>query len=183
MERDVAARIETIETRIGELERQLAALRREAYGGEVADYELAGPDGPVRLSQLFGGRDRLIVVHNMGFACPYCTMWADGFNGLLPHIEERAAFAIASPDPVEEQQKGAAGRGWRMRMVSTRGSTFSKDLGFEDGGSPMPGVSTFVRGADGTIRRHAAAPFGPGDRFCAVWSFVELLPENPEEAS
>jgi hypothetical protein len=41
----------------------------------------------------------------------------------------------------------------------------------------MPGVSTFARTSDGTIRRHAAAASGPGDRFCAVWSFIDLLPE------
>jgi predicted dithiol-disulfide oxidoreductase (DUF899 family) len=152
-------------------------LRRKAHGGPVADYELSGWDGPVSLSELFGDRDQLILIHNMGFTCPYCTMWADGFNGLLPHIEERAAFTLASPDAVEQQKKGAAKRRWQFRMVSTRGSSFSKDLGFEDEGSPTPGVSTFVRGPDGTIRRYAAASFGPGDRFCSVWSFVDLLPE------
>jgi predicted dithiol-disulfide oxidoreductase (DUF899 family) len=180
MAQDVTTRMSAIADEIGKLESELAALRREAHGETVADYELAGWDGPVRLSGLFRDRDQLIVIHNMGFSCPYCTMWADGFNGLLPHIAERAAFALASPDPVEAQKKGAAKRGWRFPMLSTRGSSFSKDLGFEEDGSPMPGVSTFIRTSDGTIRRHAAAPFGPGDKFCAVWSFADLLPEAPE---
>ncbi len=127
-----------------------------------------GWDGPVRLSELFGDRDQLILIHDMGFACPYCTMWADGFNGLLPQIDERAAFALASPDAVEQPKKGAAKRGWQFRMVSTRGSSFSKDMGFGDEGSPMPGVSTFVRAPDGAISRYAAASFGPGDKFCSV---------------
>jgi len=180
MAQDVTTRISAIEDQIGKLERELAALRREAHGEAVTDYDLTGWEGTVRLSELFGDRDRLIVIHNMGFSCPYCTMWADGFNGLLPHLEERAAFALASPDPVEQQKKGAAKRGWKFRMVSTQSSSFSRDMGFEDDGSPMPGVSTFTRASDGTIRRHAAAPFGPGDRFCAVWSFVDLLPEATE---
>jgi predicted dithiol-disulfide oxidoreductase (DUF899 family) len=109
-------------------------------------------------------------------------MWADGFNGLLPHIEERAAFVLSSPDSVEQQQKGAARRGWKIRMVSTQGSTFARDMGFEQDGSPTPGVSTFVRAPDGSIRRHAATSLGPGDKFCSVWSFVDLLPEEPVAA-
>ena len=182
MRPDLEARMRAVAGQIEALEQELTALRREAYGGPVTDYQLQGPQGRVTLSQLFGDRDQLIVIHNMGFACPYCTMWADGFNGLLPHIEERAAFALASPDSVERQQKGAAKRGWKFRMVSTEGSTFARDMGFEEDGSPMPGVSTFVRAPDGGIRRHAAASFGPGDGFCSVWSFVDLLPEQPEAA-
>ena len=177
MRQGVGSRMQEIEGRIAALEWELGTLRREAYGGPVTDYELMGAKGRVKLSELFGERDHLILVHNMGFACPYCTMWADGFNGLLPHIQEQAAFALASPDPVEQQQDGAAKRGWKFRMVSTEGSTFSRDMEFEDDGSPVPGVSTFLKAPDGTIRRHAAAAFGPGDKFCALWSFLDLLPK------
>ena len=53
----------------------------------VEDYELIGwGNKKVRLSSLFGEKDELILVHNMGRGCPYCTMWADGFNGVLPHL-------------------------------------------------------------------------------------------------
>jgi hypothetical protein len=48
------------------------------------------------------------VADNTGFACAYGTMWPDGFNRLPSHIEERAAFALASPDSVEQQAEGAA---------------------------------------------------------------------------
>src|SRR6516164_9513796 len=60
----------------------------------------------------------------MGASCPYCTLWADGFNGLLPHIENRAAFVVASPDDPQAQEKFKASRGWRFPMVSHRDSTF-----------------------------------------------------------
>ena len=175
---ETAARLGELYQRLANLEAEIATTRRQLVETEVPDYQLTGRDGPVRLGQLFGEHDRLIVIHNMGFACPYCTMWADGFNGLLPHIEERAAFVVVSPDDVARQAEGAAERGWRFRMVSGRGSSFTKDMGFEtDDGSPKPGVSTFVRAPDGTMRRHDSAPFGPGDKFCAVWSFVDLLPQ------
>lgn len=184
MTEDVVSRIRELEGRIFALQSEVAGLRSQLDRGPVADQAFAGWDGPVRLSELFDERGRLIVIHNMGFACPYCTMWADGFNGILPYLVERAAFVVASPDDVAEQRRGAAERGWRFRMVSTQGGTFFKDMGFEAGdGGPMPGVSTFRRAADGSIRRHAAASFGPGDRFCAVWSFVDLLPKTEDEAA
>src|SRR5262249_60427720 len=72
---------------------------------EVMDYTFATRDGPVRLSQLFGDKASLFVIHNMGASCPYCTLWADGFNGVLPHIENRAAFVVASPDDPQAQEK------------------------------------------------------------------------------
>lgn len=178
MSETTAARLGELHQRLKSLEEEIATTRRQLAETAVPDYQLTGRDGgAVRLGELFGERDRLIVIHNMGFSCPYCTMWADGFNGLLPHIEERAAFVVVSPDDAGQQVEGAAKRGWQFRMASSRGSSFAKDMGFEaDDGSPKPGVSTFVRTGDGTIRRHDSAPFGPGDKFCAVWSFVDLLP-------
>ncbi len=172
-------RLDGLHERLSALEREIVSLRRQLAQRDIADYQFTAWGGqPIQLSELFGEGDQLILIHNMGFACPYCTMWADGFNGLLPYIEERAAFVVASPDDVNAQEKGAAERGWHFRMVSTKGSPFANDMGFEtEDGQPMPGVSTFVRIDDATIRRHDSAPFGSGDKFCAVWSFFDLLPE------
>lgn len=169
--------IEQKHEQIKALEAEIAELRQTLPAEPVGDYSFATPDGDVALSALFGDKDELIMVHNMGFACQYCTMWADGFNAVYRHIEERAAFAVASPDNVTAQAKGSDKRGWRFRMVSAEGTSFFADMGFEaDDGSPWPGVSVFRRNSDGAIERHASAPFGPGDKFCSVWSFFELLP-------
>jgi predicted dithiol-disulfide oxidoreductase (DUF899 family) len=81
---------------------------------EVSDYTFATADGTVRLSALFSGNRDLIVIHNMGTTCPYCTLWADGFNGISDHLASRAAFVVSSPDRPEVQKKFAAGRGWRF---------------------------------------------------------------------
>jgi predicted dithiol-disulfide oxidoreductase (DUF899 family) len=63
--------------------------------------------GSVQLSDLFGEHEDLIVIHNMGVSCPYCTLWADGFNGLIRHLEDRAAFVMVSPDPPDIQKEFA----------------------------------------------------------------------------
>lgn len=171
------ARINRLEERIRGLQKDATRLRAKTPGQPVADYPLAGSDGkPTRLSRLFGDRDDLILVHNMGKSCPYCTMWADGFNGVIPHIERRAAFVVASPDDVRVQRKLAKARGWRFRMVSSRGTRLFRDMGFEGrDGSPWPGVTAFHRTKSGEIERVGQAQFGPGDRFCSVFSFFELL--------
>ena len=154
---------------------KLAALKRRLPPEEVKDYFLGGPDGKVRLSELFRGKRDLIVVHNMGSSCRYCTMWADGFNGLRAHVADRAGFAVVSPDAVRTQQRFAAARGWAFPLYSGKGSTFIKDMGFlPQPDEPMPGASTFRRKA-GKIYRIASAPFGPFDPFCPIWPLFALL--------
>jgi predicted dithiol-disulfide oxidoreductase (DUF899 family) len=174
---DLDRMIDNTEARIGELQKNLAELRARRPHEPVKDYEFRDWSGaPCRLSQLFGAQRDLIVVHNMGARCNYCTLWADGFNGLRPHLESRAAFVVTSPDPVELQRSFAHQRGWRFRMVSAHGTPFFAEMGFTDGvGDPMPGASTFQRQTDGTILRIQRAEFGPGDQFCAAWHLFDLL--------
>jgi predicted dithiol-disulfide oxidoreductase (DUF899 family) len=170
-----AKKIRALESALVRSQEKLAALKRRQSLEHVADYTLAGPRGHVKLSALFGKKNDLIVVHNMGRSCPYCTMWADGFNGLLPHLGNRAAFAVVSPDPVAQQQKFAASRGWKFAMYSGQDSPFARDMGFQpQPDEPQPGVTTFVR-ARGKIYRVASAPFGPFDAFCSTWPLFALL--------
>jgi len=161
---------------IGDLREKMRAARAAVEPEEVKDYELQSADGAVKLSQLFGGKDTLFVVHNMGASCPNCTMWADGFNGVFDHLRDRAAFVVASPDTPEQQQKFAHGRGWRFPMVSCHGTSFPQDMGYWRNG-PMPGVSVFKRD-NGRIVRVADTSFSPGDDFCGVWHFFDLIPEG-----
>jgi predicted dithiol-disulfide oxidoreductase (DUF899 family) len=163
--------------------RQIATIRekmRETLAAvepqEVKDYELASTEGPVRLSQLFDGHEDLILIHNMGVSCSYCTLWADGYNGLHPHVVTRAGFAVSSPDRPTVQKKFAESRGWRFPMVSHAGTSFAADMGYVSAkGGWMPGVSVFRRDG-GTILRVSDTGFSPGDDFCTLWHFFDLLP-------
>ena len=123
----------------------------------------------------------------MGRGCSYCTLWADGFNGVYDHLADRAGFVVASPNPVEAQKEFAASRGWRFPMVSHAGTSFTEDMGyFRPGadafadklGSWFPGVSVFQKAGD-AILRVSDAELGPYDDFCSVWHFLDLLPEGP----
>ena len=117
----------------------------------------------------------LIVIHNMGRGCTYCTLWADGFNGVHQHLADRSAFVVCSPDAIDVQKEFAAGRGWRFPMVSTKDSPFAQDMGFKSEKSWEPGVSTFHREPDGKVVRVARATLGPFDPFCSVWHLIALL--------
>lgn len=146
----------------------------------VQDYALAAASGATRLSALFGSKDDLIVIHNMGRSCAYCTLWADGFNGVYPHLASRAAFVITTPDAAEVQQEFAAGRGWRFPMASHRGSSFATDMGYGSAAEGWrPGLSVFRRDG-GRILRVADTAMGPHDDFCSVWHFFDLLPAGAE---
>lgn len=180
---ELVAEIAQLEEEVFEKQKQLHELRRQMPPEEIANYELRDAHNqPITLRDLFGDRDDLIVIHNMGASCAYCTLWADGFNGVLPHILDRAAFVVVSPDAPETQQKFAAARGWQFPMVSAQTSNFTKELGYtwqQDGRTlMMPGFSTFRRTPDGRIWRIAHQAFGPGDPYSGIWHLFALLAEG-----
>jgi len=164
---------------------ELAALSAEAGAMEVEDYTLTDFAGkPLKLADAFGGHAHMVLVHNMGFACPYCTLWADGFNGIWRHLESgeygrRAKFLLLSNDTPQQQRDGAAERGWDFTMLSCRGTTLFKDLGFTGKGDEAwwPGISTLIKHPDGHITRHARTEFDEGDVFCSLFHIFALLPQ------
>jgi len=109
--------------KLADYRRQIRELRQKMRGVQavvepepVKDYTFRRADGrSVRLFELFGDKADLFVIHNMGQSCPYCTLWADGFNGAYAH---------------------------------------------------------------GGIVRVSDASFSPGDDFCSVWHFFDLIPEG-----
>lgn len=169
--------IEQIEKQIVELKERLSAARRKAPPERISEYTLRRLDGTaVRLSELFGDKTDLLLVHNMGRSCPYCTLWADGFQSLSEHLQSRAAVVIATPDEPEVARAFATGRGWRLPVVSTAGSSLTRDLGYEpEPKKYWPGVSALKKEPDGSITRRGKATFGPGDDFCSLWHLFDLL--------
>ena len=169
--------IREIEADLSRLKERLSEARRRAVPEPIQNYYLTRANGdPVDLAGLFGDQRDLLVIHNMGRGCVYCTMWADGFASMLPHLENRTAVALVSPDEPAVQSAFAASRNWPFAMVSAAGSTFIADLGFEDDdGGYLPGVSALHRGADGSIVRTGRDEFGPGDDYAPAWRLFDLL--------
>ncbi len=175
------------EMSIPELERRIATLtielnerRRAATGREVANYPLRTLTGETRLSDLFGVHDKLLAIHNMGQGCRYCTLWADGINGFLPHLESAMAVALLSKDPAHMQRRFANSRGWRFRLASHGGGAYIREQSTNPGESNMPGAVLYEK-KDGKILRKNAVVFGPGDMFCSAWSLLALAGRGEDD--
>ena len=172
--------IEALEQEVEAAKLRLIEARRRRPKEPIQDYVFKSSDGQdMKLSALFGDKEDLIVLHNMGTGCVYCTLWADGINGLTPHLSNRAAFVVTSPDKPEVQKRFAEKRNWGFRMVSAHENTFLDDMGFWSHGEsytgPEPGISTFHKEADGSIIRVAKTNLHPNDDFCALWPMFEML--------
>ena len=159
---------------------KLAALRKADPPQEVPDYSFQTLSGVVMLSDLFAGKDKLLVIHNMGQGCRYCTLWADGINGILPHLEDAMAVVLASKDSPELQHRMAQNRGWRFRLVSHGGGDYLAEQNVMEGAGNYPGAVVYQK-KDGKIYRGGSAPFGPGDLYSPLWHFLSLAGMSEED--
>ncbi len=183
---------------------RVAELRRKLpTDTPVDDYRfLEGPpdllsgDEPVQekgLAELFEDPSRPLVLMQFMFGgaqetpCPMCTMWADGYDGAIPHIEQNVNFAIVVAGDLAAMREHARSRGWRhARIVSSQGTSFKRDYGFEDeDGGQMPGVSVFLLAEDGSARHFytggafmSPEHFRGMDLLSPVWSFLDLTPQG-----
>jgi predicted dithiol-disulfide oxidoreductase (DUF899 family) len=194
------AEVELIEQR-----ERVAALRRALPEGAVVDdymflegpSELDAGDGPVRevrLSELFTAPDRPLVVYHLMYgkaqteACPMCTMWIDGFNGVAHHVEQNADLVIVAAADPATLRAHARSRGWNnLRLLSCGDNTFKFDLRSEDeDGAQDSTVSVFERDSSGVVRHsYTAHPWISGemrergiDQLCPTWHLLDLTPRG-----
>jgi predicted dithiol-disulfide oxidoreductase (DUF899 family) len=174
---DTARQLNAYRGQIAGIRAEMRKLQSAVEPQPVEDYRLATTAGEVRLSGLFGDKQDLIVVHNMGTSCAYCTLWADGFNGVYRHLASRAAFVVTSPNAPDVQRQFAESRGWIFPMASHAGSSFAADMGYRSETGWLPGLSVFQR-RKGVVVRVSDQRMEPGDAFCSIWHFLDLLPEG-----
>ena len=129
------------------IERVAAQRRALPPGGEVPeDYLFQGEQGPARLSELFGNHDTL-VTYSWMFGpkrerpCPMCTSLLSAYDGEMPDILQRVAFAVIAKSAIERLVAFKKERGWRhLRLYSSARNDFNRDYFGEspDGGGMMP---------------------------------------------
>jgi len=172
-------RVFDLEAEIAEKKKELAKLRAEIPPTQISDYTFEDSQGgEVKLSHLFGHKNELVLVSNMGKSCVYCTLWADNFNGIVKPLNDRAAFAVVSPDAPKVQKEFAASRSWKFQLLSHHNNNWAADFGFLGENHIMPGAASFSKNNDGKIFYHSKAFFGPGDNYCNLWDFIDLLPKG-----
>src|SRR5512135_1222884 len=99
--------IQKLEEQIYQLGEKLNKLRSDSAPVPAKNYSFKDINGTVTLRDLFAGKDILFAIHNMGQGCRYCTTWADGLNGFLPHLEDQFSVVLLSKDPPEIQRQFA----------------------------------------------------------------------------
>lgn len=198
------------ELRLAEIElmrqrERVAELRRRLpLGAIVQDYAFEeGPanlnagDTPVRtvrLSELFTGPNRSVVVYHFMFGkkqtkpCPMCTLFIDGWNGVGHHLAQNVDVVIAAAADPKALRAHARTRGWdNLRLLSCGSSTFKADLGSEDEeGNQDSTVSVFTKDRDGKLRHvYSAHPaMAPDikerglDLLCPVYNVLDLTPQG-----
>ena len=176
---EIDTQIEDLQSQIQNLQKQISGLRADRPLEEFADYKLKDMDGKeVLFSSLFKQCDELLVIHNMGKACSYCTMWGDTLSSATNIINDRVPLVLISPNEPEVMNEFVTKRNWQFKCISAYGSSFIADCGYahEKEGRTyfMPGVSAFVKN-EGKIYRANKDTFGPGDMYCSPWHFFDLL--------
>ncbi len=172
--------IKDIEQQIYRLNEKLSQLRKATPANPVPNYTFNTLDGDVSLLALFGDQDKLLVIHNMGQGCRYCMLWADGFNGFLPHLESAMSVVLVSKDAPQLQRQYANSRGWRFRLASHGGGSYIREQTVTEGEVNSPGAVFYERkGAE--IFRKNSAEFGPGDIFCSMWGLLGLAGMGEED--
>jgi predicted dithiol-disulfide oxidoreductase (DUF899 family) len=198
------------ELRLAEIElmrqrERVAELRRHLpQGPPIQDYQFEeGPrdlkagDAPlraVRLSDLFTKPNRSLIIYHFMYgkqqtkACPMCTAWLDGANGVAHHLAQNLDFAVVAAADVPTLRAFARARDWdKLRLVGAGNSTFKYDFGSEDHeGHQDSTVSVFSRDADGTVRHfYTAHPrMAPEikergiDLLAPLWHFIDLTPQG-----
>ncbi len=198
------------ELRLAEIElmrqrERVAELRRHLpQGAPIQDYQFdEGPRGlnagdapvrAVRLSELFTKPDRSLVIYHFMFgkkqtkACPMCTAWLDGANGVAHHLAQNLDFAVVAASDLPTLRTFARDRGWdRLRLLSAGANTFKYDLGSENlEGAQDSTVAVFTRDGNGAVRHfYTAHPrMGPDilergiDLLAPWWHFMDLTPQG-----
>src|SRR2546425_6888028 len=132
--RDELAKLEAEQA---ERDEEIKRKRRELPWVPVEqEYEFDTEDGKKQLAELFEGRSQLLaynIMYGPDFeigACPGCTNLADGFEGLLLHMNKRDVTLIClSRAPIDRLVAYKQRMGWQFPYVSTYGTDFPFDFG------------------------------------------------------
>jgi predicted dithiol-disulfide oxidoreductase (DUF899 family) len=135
----LAARTELLATE-KDLTKQRDALNTERRNLPMVeiekDYVFDGPNGAVRLLDMFEGRRQLIIYHFMfdpewDDGCPSCTSGTDEIApGFIEHLHTRdTSYAMVSRAPLAKLERWKSLKGWDLPWYSSFGTDFNDDFG------------------------------------------------------
>lgn len=186
---------------------EVARHRRELPWEKVdKQYTFDTPSGKKSLAELFAGRSQLVIYHFMlgpdwEEGCPGCSFVSDHFDGSLAHLMARGVtFVAVSRAPLAKIEAFKRRMGWRFDWVSSHGSDFNFDFGVSFSAADhaagkvpynytlqefphdeAPGLSVFLRTADGEIV-HTYSTYGRGlDVLIGAYNLLDMVPKGRDE--
>ncbi len=159
----------------------LAARRRRLPMVRIgASYVFDTPTGPKTLTDLFDGRDQLVVYQFMDVGpdkfCPGCTGFTNNIPDLAGLTESGVSWVTVSDMPLAQIEAYKAQMGWTLPFVSSHGTSFSADCG-ADGGFVL---SVFLRDGADVYRTYSTTARGV-DRLVFLHNILDLCPYGRQE--
>ena len=174
---------------------RVAEIRRALPPGGLVpkDYRFDSEHGPVNLSQMFAGKQTLVVYSYMygpkrERPCPMCTSLLSAWDGEARDIEQRVALAAVARSPIHRLVDFKKERGWRhLKIFSDISGEYTRDyVSKED--ADIPALNVFTR-RDGSIRHFWSGEMGsstadPGQDprgapdFDPLWTILDTTPEG-----
>lgn len=186
---------------------QLSEARRALPWVKVdKTYVFDGPNGKQTLAELFDGRSQLVVYHFMfgpdwNAGCPHCSHWADNFNSIIVHLNQRDVTMVAiSRAPVAKLDTYRKRMGWTFKWLSSLGNEFNFDFNVsftpEEVAamdalynfthqnpeiSEREGVSVFFKNDPGDIFRTYSTYARGIDMLNTDYNYLDLVPKGRDE--
>ena len=186
---------------------QLSQQRRNLPWVAVdKEYVFDGPNGKETLSELFDGRSQRIVYHFMydptwDVGCPSCSFWADNFNDIIVHLNQRDVAMIAiSKAPYNKIAAYKKRMVWDFKWVSSFDTDFNFDyhvsftqeeltkkkafynfISQDPSASEREGLSVFYKDPSGKIF-HTYSAYERGiDILNNTYNYLDLVPKGRDE--
>jgi len=186
---------------------ELSRERRQLPWEKVEKrYVFDGPKGKETLADLFENRSQLVVYHFMFTpewteGCPHCSFWADNFNDIIVHLNQRDVTMVAiSRAPLAKLEAFKKRMGWSFNWLSSLDTDFNYDFQasfkpdevksksafynyrqFDVGHVDREGTSVFYKAANGDIF-HTYSAYARGiDMMNTAYHYLDLVPKGRDE--
>jgi len=169
-------------------------------------YVFDGPKGKETLADLFENRSQLVVYHFMftpewNEGCPHCSFWADNFNDIIVHLNQRDVTMVAiSRAPLAKLEAFKKRMGWSFKWLSSSDTDFNYDYQAsfkadevkaksafynyrqaDVGHVDREGTSVFYKAANGDIF-HTYSAYARGiDMMNTAYHYLDLVPKGRDE--
>jgi predicted dithiol-disulfide oxidoreductase (DUF899 family) len=168
-------------------------------------YVFDGPRGQETLPELFQKRSQLVVYHFMFMpewdeGCPHCSFWADNFNPIGVHLNQRDVTLVAvSRAPLPKIEAFRKRMGWSFKWLSSFQTDFNHDYhvsftpedvkrgsavyNYAKVTRPMDreGISVFYKDEGGAVF-HTYSCYARGiDMMNTAYHYLDLAPKGRDE--